>query len=73
VKVSRQPILVNVSGNNHYNLFTRPLLGGRIKKAILVASNSADLESINSFEIETSSLYAMSKVAVTVVTAKFSA
>jgi NAD(P)-dependent dehydrogenase (short-subunit alcohol dehydrogenase family) len=73
-EVAMQLFKVNAIGNIHlYNLFLPLLLKGKVKKAINVASGTADLDWTNNLDIEVSSLYAMSKAAMNMVTAKFSA
>ncbi len=64
----------NVTGNIHfYNLFMPLVLKGKVKKVICISSGMADLEICNSLELETGSLYSLSKGAMNVVTAKFNA
>ena len=64
----------NVTGNIHlYNLFMPLILKGKVKKVICISSGMADLEMCNNFELETGSLYCISKAAMNAVTAKFNA
>ena len=64
----------NVLGNIHfYNLFMPLILKGKTKKVICISSGMADLELCNNYEIETGSLYSISKAAMNAVTAKFNA
>ena len=64
----------NVIGNIHfYNTFMPLVLKGKVKKVICISSGMADNDMCNSLELETGSLYAASKGAMNVVTAKFNA
>ena len=64
----------NVIGNIHlYNLFMPLILKGTVKKVICITTGMADLELINDYDLVVGSLYASSKAAMNVVTAKFSA
>ncbi|MCJ1383334.1 hypothetical protein MMC17_006447 [Xylographa soralifera] len=64
----------NVLGNIHfYNLFMPLVLKGKVKKVICISSGMADLDLCNKLEVETGSLYSISKGAMNVVTAKFNA
>ena len=64
----------NVIGNIHlYNLFMPLILKGKVKKVICITTGMADLELINDYDLVVGSLYASSKAAMNVVTAKFSA
>lgn len=64
----------NAIGQLHlFNLFTPLLLKGRTKKAIAISSAQSDLDFINDVGVEISTLYSMSKAALNVVVAKFSA
>lgn len=61
-------------GNIHlFHLFLPFVLKSNVKKVIAISSGHADLDLINNFEIETSTLYAASKAAMNVIVAKFNA
>ncbi|KAK6209084.1 hypothetical protein LQW54_006684 [Pestalotiopsis sp. IQ-011] len=64
----------NAIGQLHlFNLFTPLLLKGKTKKAVAISSAQSDLDFINNVGAEISTLYSMSKAALNVVVAKFSA
>ncbi|GAP88220.1 putative short chain dehydrogenase [Rosellinia necatrix] len=64
----------NALGQLHlFNAFTPLLLKGNVKKAIALSSAQSDLDFINDVGVEVSALYSMSKAALNVVVAKFSA
>ncbi|KAB5533654.1 putative short chain dehydrogenase [Coniochaeta sp. 2T2.1] len=64
----------NVVGNIHlFNLFRPLILKGKAKKVIAVTSGHADIDFINSLEVEISALYSASKAALNVIVAKFNA
>jgi NAD(P)-dependent dehydrogenase (short-subunit alcohol dehydrogenase family) len=64
----------NVLGNIHLiNLFMPQILKGQAKKVTIISSGMADTEWVNEYEIETAPLYATSKAAVNMITAKFNA
>lgn len=64
----------NAIGQLHlFNLFTPLLLKGKIRKAVAISSAQSDLDFINNVGAEISTLYSMSKAALNVVVAKFSA
>ncbi|KAI5854503.1 hypothetical protein GGS23DRAFT_474836 [Durotheca rogersii] len=70
----RKLIDINVIGNIHlYNLFLPLILKGTVKKVIVISSGHADTDLINRYDVTTSPLYSISKGAMNVVTAKFSA
>ncbi|KAK5064439.1 hypothetical protein LTR84_000272 [Exophiala bonariae] len=72
--VSSKLFQTNVVGNIHlFNLFLPFVLKAKTKKVIAISSGHADLDLINNFEIETSTLYAASKAAMNVIVAKFNA
>lgn len=48
-------------------------MNGKAKKVITISSGHADLDLVNSLEIENSALYAASKAAMNIIVAKFSA
>jgi NAD(P)-dependent dehydrogenase (short-subunit alcohol dehydrogenase family) len=65
---------VNAVANVHlFNLFMPLILKGRAKKVVAISSGSADLESVREFDIVNFPAYAMSKAALNVAVAKFSA
>lgn len=49
------------------------ILAGKTKKVIVISSGFADLDLTNKFDLDLSALYAISKSAMNMVTAKFSA
>ncbi|KAF2272615.1 NAD(P)-binding protein [Westerdykella ornata] len=64
----------NVLGNIHlYNLFMPLILAGDAKKVTAISTGMADLDLVNEFATYMGPLYAMSKAAMNMVTAKFSA
>lgn len=64
----------NVTGNIQlYNLFMPLILKGHTKKVICISSGMADTKLCNDYDLTTGSLYAASKAAMNIVTAKFSA
>ncbi|KAI0413438.1 NAD(P)-binding protein [Xylaria grammica] len=65
---------INVVGNIHlFNLFMPLILKGNAKKVVALSSGHADLDSINAFDNEVAALYSISKAAINVAVAKFSA
>ncbi len=65
---------VNVVANVHlFNLFLPLIRAGSTKKAVVISSCLADLDFTNDFAVESGPLYAVSKAAVNMVIAKFSA
>ncbi|KAI1356618.1 hypothetical protein F5Y01DRAFT_82354 [Xylaria sp. FL0043] len=65
---------VNVVANIHLlNLFMPLILKGQAKKVVVLSTGHADLDSIRSFDIDVASGYAISKAAMNVAVAKFSA
>ncbi|KAL9087240.1 MAG: hypothetical protein Q9165_006734 [Trypethelium subeluteriae] len=72
--VSSKLFQTNVVGNIHlFNLFLPLVMKGRVKKVITISSGAADLDFINNFDIEISTLYAASKAAMNIVVGKFNA
>lgn len=72
--VSSKLYQTNVVGNVHlFTLFTPLVLKGKVKKVIAMSSGHADLDMINSLDVEVGSLYAASKAAMNVIVAKFGA
>ncbi|RWA05542.1 hypothetical protein EKO27_g9556 [Xylaria grammica] len=66
--------VANVLGTIHlYNLFMLQILEGAAKKVVAISSGIADIDWINDYGNEALSLNAMSKAALNVATAKFSA
>lgn len=64
----------NVTGNIHFiHLFLPVVLKGKVKKVIAISSGHADLDFINSNDVDNSALYAASKAALNVIVAKFQA
>ena len=49
------------------------ILKGKAKKVICISSGMADLDMVNSLELDTGALYSVSKAAMNVVTGKFNA
>ncbi|RYP37875.1 hypothetical protein DL767_002747 [Monosporascus sp. MG133] len=67
-------IETNVIGNIYLNdVFLPLILKGNAKKIITITSGMADLDFINQFDIQIAALYAASKAASNVITAKYSA
>ncbi|KAK7748265.1 hypothetical protein SLS62_008725 [Diatrype stigma] len=65
-------IKTNVAGNIHlYGLFLPLILKGQAKKVVCISSSMSEVASINKLGLKESPLYAMSKAAMNVVTAKF--
>ncbi|KAL2130279.1 hypothetical protein VTI74DRAFT_6673 [Chaetomium olivicolor] len=65
---------VNAVANVHlFNLFMPLILKGRAKKVVAISSGSADLDSVRQFDVVMFPAYAMSKAALNVAVAKFSA
>ncbi|KAK4247293.1 hypothetical protein C7999DRAFT_41356 [Corynascus novoguineensis] len=65
---------VNAVANVHlFNLFLPLILKGRAKKVVAISSGAADLDAIRQFDIVMFPAYAMSKAALNVAVAKFSA
>ena len=61
-------------GNVHlFHLFLPLVLKGNTKKVVVVSSGQADLDFINKYDVTPGSLYAASKAAMNMITAKFSA
>ncbi|RYP70038.1 hypothetical protein DL771_005729 [Monosporascus sp. 5C6A] len=70
----RKSIDTNVIGNIYLNNVFLPLiLKGNAKKIIAISSGMADIDFINQFDIQIAPLYAASKAALNVITAKYSA
>ncbi|KAK5193709.1 hypothetical protein LTR99_006061 [Exophiala xenobiotica] len=64
----------NVLATIHlFNLFTPLILRGSVKKVITITSGLGDLEMVNRLELYNAPLYSISKAAVNMATAKFSA
>lgn len=65
---------VNAIGNTHlFNLMIPLVLKGRAKKVIAISSGFSDMEFMAKFEIHNSGPYAISKAALDMVVASFSA
>lgn len=65
---------VNVISNIHlFNLYLPLIRNGRTKKVIVISSCLADQEFTKNYDITSGPLYAISKAAVNMVVAKFSA
>jgi NADP-dependent 3-hydroxy acid dehydrogenase YdfG len=72
--VTSKMFKTNIVGNIHFfNLFLPLVMKGKVKKVIAISSGHADLDWINSNEIEIASLYAAGKAALNVIVAKFGA
>jgi NAD(P)-dependent dehydrogenase (short-subunit alcohol dehydrogenase family) len=64
----------NVLGNIYlYNLFMPLILVGKAKKVVVISSGMADMDMVNKLDLEVGPLYASSKAAMNLITAKFSA
>jgi len=73
-EVSTRLFETNVVGNIHlFNLFVPLVKKGNVKKVITISSGHADLDLINSLEVENSALYAASKAAMNVIVGKYNA
>ncbi|KAI0879967.1 putative short chain dehydrogenase [Annulohypoxylon maeteangense] len=67
-------ISIHVTANIHlYNLFMPLILKGKTKKVIAISSGLADLDLTANYDLDLSVLYSVSKAAMNMVTAKFSA
>ncbi|KAI9154970.1 Short chain dehydrogenase virK [Paramyrothecium foliicola] len=65
---------INVLGNIHlFNLYTPLILKGQAKKVITISSGLADLDPIWQFDSEVAAGYSISKAAMNIAVAKFSA
>jgi NAD(P)-dependent dehydrogenase (short-subunit alcohol dehydrogenase family) len=65
---------VNVLANIHlYNLFMPQVLAGKTKKVFALSSGMGDMDLVNNYDLDNSSLYSASKAALNMITAKFSA
>ncbi|KAK7745574.1 hypothetical protein SLS53_003074 [Cytospora paraplurivora] len=65
---------VNVLGNVYlYNAFVPLILKGTTKKVVCITSGMADIELVRNYDIGAGALYAASKAAMNMVTAKYSA
>ncbi|ROV87072.1 hypothetical protein VMCG_10900 [Cytospora schulzeri] len=73
-KVAAAGFQANCVGNIHlFNNFIPLVKQGKVKKVIAITSGHADLDFINSLEVEVGALYAASKAALNVIVAKFNA
>ncbi|KAF2119051.1 hypothetical protein BDV96DRAFT_568960 [Lophiotrema nucula] len=64
----------NVVGQVHlYNLFMPQILAGDVKKVILISSGMGDIEITKDLDLAVAPIYATSKAAANMITAKFSA
>lgn len=65
---------VNVLANIHlYNLFMPLILKGQVKKVVAISSGLADTDLTNQYDVTLHSLYAITKAALNMATAKFNA
>ncbi|KAG9192944.1 hypothetical protein G6011_11678 [Alternaria panax] len=65
---------VNVTGNIHLiNLFMPLILKGNVKKVVTITSGMADVELVRKYNVHEDGPYSISKVAVNMAVAKFSA
>lgn len=65
---------INVLANIHlYNLFIPQILKGRAKKVVCITSGMADTDWVNDYDLSGGALYASSKAAMNMITAKFNA
>lgn len=65
---------INVIGNIHlFNLYMPLVLKGSAKKVVTISSGMADLDFVTEFEISSAAPYSMSKAAMNMAVAKFSA
>lgn len=64
----------NVLSNVYlYNMFMPQILKGKAKKVVVISSGAGDAEWVKDYDLDGSSLYAASKSAMNMITAKFSA
>ncbi|OLN96774.1 putative oxidoreductase C663.06c-like protein 2 [Colletotrichum chlorophyti] len=69
-----QAFNTNVVSNIHFfNLFLPLVLKGNVKKVITIATGVADLDFTNKCEVDVGALYPVSKAAMNIILAKFSA
>lgn len=67
-------IQTNVTGNIYlFNSFMPQVLKGKVKKVVTISSGMGDAEFVKDYDVSESPLYSISKAAVNMVTAKFSA
>lgn len=65
---------INVIGQIHlFTLFLPLILKGTAKKVIAISSGHADLTLVNRYDLEMAGLYTISKAALNMAVAKFSA
>lgn len=65
---------VNLIGNIHlFNLFMPLVLRGDVKKVVTISTGMADTEMVRKYDIFESPLYSISKAAMNMAIAKFSA
>jgi NAD(P)-dependent dehydrogenase (short-subunit alcohol dehydrogenase family) len=65
---------VNVVGNIHlFNLFMPLVLKGNVKKVVTISSGMGDTELVRKYNVSEDGPYAISKAAVNMAVAKFSA
>lgn len=65
---------VNVTGNIHlFNLFMPLILKGTVKKVVTISSGMGDMELVRKYNISEDAPYSISKAAVSMAVAKFSA
>lgn len=65
---------VNVYANIHlYNLFLPLILKGSAKKVIVISSGLGDPDLVTQYDLDIAALYSISKAAMNMATAKFSA
>jgi short-subunit dehydrogenase involved in D-alanine esterification of teichoic acids len=70
----RQSMEANVLAKIHlYNLFMPLVFKGKAKKVVAISSGIADIDWVNEYDLEATSVNAMSKAAMNMVTAKFNA
>jgi NAD(P)-dependent dehydrogenase (short-subunit alcohol dehydrogenase family) len=69
-----QQFSVNVVGNIHlFNLFMPLVLKGAVKKVVTISSGMGDMELVRKYNISEDGPYSISKAAVSMAVAKFSA
>ncbi|KAI1432413.1 NAD(P)-binding protein [Xylaria sp. CBS 124048] len=65
---------INVIGNIYlYNAFMPLILKGKVKKVVAISSGMADIELCREYDLYSGAIYACSKAAMNIVTAKYSA
>lgn len=65
---------INCVGNIHlFNLFMPLILKGNVKKVVTISSGNGDMELVRKYNLHENMAYSISKIAVNMAVAKFSA